>query len=209
MAQLGARSGPVRQTDRFERIGNSPSADFINTVYSPESADGSLRSAKDVVDFLVATGVLAANEAQRLRRTLVDPPEAQRFFARALQVRSAVTAAFEAIESKRPLPDDSLAILNAILEADAGFDRLERGRGARYELAYHRLSTEPASALAPLARDTARLLATPNAPVKKCPGKDCVRHFVDGSRTGRRRWCDMAICGNRAKAAAFAKRQRG
>ncbi len=195
--------------DRFERIGNNPSADFVNTVYSPQHADGSLRSAKDVVDFLVATGVLAANEAPRLRRGLDEPAVAQRFFARALQLRAAITAAFEAMESKRAVPDESVAILNAVLEADAGFERLERGRGARYELAYHRLTPGPASALAPLARDTARLLAMPNAPIRKCPGKDCVRHFFDDSRTGRRRWCDMSVCGNRAKAAAFAKRQRG
>jgi predicted RNA-binding Zn ribbon-like protein len=195
--------------DRFERIGDNPSADFVNTVYSPEHPEGSLRSAKDVIDLLAATGVLAANEAPPLRRALVDRAGAQRFLARALQLRSAVTAAFEAIESKRALPDESLAILNASLEADAGFDRLERVRGARYDLTYHRLSTDPASALAPLARDTARLLAMPNAPIKKCAGEGCVRHFFDDSRTGRRRWCDMAICGNRAKAAAFAKRQRG
>jgi predicted RNA-binding Zn ribbon-like protein len=199
----------VTAADRFERIGNNPSADFVNTVYSPENADGSLRSAKDVVDFLAASGLLAANEAPRVRRALVDPAAAQRFFGRALQLRAAVTAAFEAMERKRALPDDSLAVLNAILEADAGFERLERGRGGRYALTYHRLATEPASALAPLARDTARLLALPDAPVRKCAGKNCVRHFFDDSRTGRRRWCDMSVCGNRAKAAAFAKRQRG
>jgi len=198
----------VTAADRFERIGNNPSADFVNTVYSPEDAGGSLRSAKDVVDFLTAIGVLGANEAPRVRRALLDLAVSQRFFARALQLRAAVTAAFEAIERKRALPDDSLAILNAILEADAGFDRLERGRGARYALTYHRLSTDPASALAPLARDAARLLALPDAPIRKCAGKNCVRHFFDDSRTGRRRWCDMSICGNRAKAAAFAKRQR-
>jgi len=32
--------------------------------------------------------------------------------------------------------------------------------------------------------------------------------FYDISRTGRRRWCDMATCGNRAKAARHRARAR-
>lgn len=194
--------------DRFERIGNNLSADFVNTVYSPDHAEGSLRSAKDVVDFLVASSALTVKEAAALRRSLADPAVAQHFLARAVQVRSAVTDALEAIESKRALDDSSLGILNAILESDAGFERLEHRRAASYALAYHRIRTDATSALAPVARDTARLLAMPNSAVRRCAGEGCVRHFYDDSRTGRRRWCDMAICGNRAKAAAFARRHR-
>jgi predicted RNA-binding Zn ribbon-like protein len=62
--------------------------------------------------------------------------------------------------------------------------------------------------LVPIARDAARLLATPGAPVRKCAGHGCVRYFYDDSRTGRRRWCEMSICGNRAKASTFAQRRR-
>jgi hypothetical protein len=59
-------------TDRFERIGNNLSADFANTIYSPDRADGSLRSAKDVIDFLAVSNALAAREAARVRRALAD-----------------------------------------------------------------------------------------------------------------------------------------
>ncbi len=41
--------------------------------------------------------------------------------------------------------------------------------------------------------------------VKACPGNDCGWLFIDAR--GRRRWCSMASCGNRAKARAYAKRQ--
>ena len=40
--------------------------------------------------------------------------------------------------------------------------------------------------------------------VGSCPGSGCGWLFVDGS--GRRRWCQMAVCGNRAKQAAHARR---
>lgn len=37
-----------------------------------------------------------------------------------------------------------------------------------------------------------------------CPGHDCGWLFLNTS--GRRRWCQMAVCGNRAKQAAHARR---
>ncbi len=122
-------------------------------------------------------------------------------------MRAAVTAAFTAMEEHRQLAADSLGTINAILAADAGFEQLAEYDGG-YRVERRRAHDDPKLALVPIARDIARLLATPNAPVRHCAGDACVRHFYDDSRTGRRRWCEMAICGNRAKATAFAKRQR-
>jgi predicted RNA-binding Zn ribbon-like protein len=54
----------------------------------------------------------------------------------------------------------------------------------------------------------AQLLVSPESPlVKACPGSGCGWLFRD--RTGRRRWCTMATCGNREKARAFSARRRG
>jgi predicted RNA-binding Zn ribbon-like protein len=51
------------------------------------------------------------------------------------------------------------------------------------------------------------LLGDPHrAPVRACPGDDCGWLFLDPH--GRRRWCDMGSCGNRAKARSFAVRHR-
>lgn len=44
--------------------------------------------------------------------------------------------------------------------------------------------------------------------VKACRGTDCGWVFLDTSRNGSRRWCDMATCGNRAKTTAFRARHR-
>ncbi|WP_232666691.1 CGNR zinc finger domain-containing protein [Pseudonocardia sp. TRM90224] len=63
--------------------------------------------------------------------------------------------------------------------------------------------------LATLARAAVELLGGPLAPsIKECVGGECTRLYVDGSRRGTRRWCDMRECGNRAKAAAFRARTR-
>jgi len=37
--------------------------------------------------------------------------------------------------------------------------------------------------------------------VRRCADQRCPRVFFDGTKNGRRRWCDMSSCGNRAKAA--------
>jgi predicted RNA-binding Zn ribbon-like protein len=191
----------------FARVGNNLSADFVNTVVSFDHEGGTLRSAGDVVDFLMTTGAITATEAERLRAHLSTDAVAERFLATALELRTAVTAALTAIEEQRALGKDPLAIINAILAADAGFEQLV-SRDGGYKLERRYVQDDPAIALVPVARDVSHLLATPGAPVRHCAGEGCVRHFYDDSRTRRRRWCEMAICGNRAKAAAFAKRER-
>jgi predicted RNA-binding Zn ribbon-like protein len=44
------------------------------------------------------------------------------------------------------------------------------------------------------------------AQVKACQGPACTLLFADHTRGHARRWCSMAICGNRAKVAAHRKR---
>ncbi|WP_223192907.1 CGNR zinc finger domain-containing protein [Paenibacillus sedimenti] len=39
--------------------------------------------------------------------------------------------------------------------------------------------------------------------IRKCEHEDCILHFVDTSKSGKRRWCSMEACGNRHKAAEF------
>jgi predicted RNA-binding Zn ribbon-like protein len=44
--------------------------------------------------------------------------------------------------------------------------------------------------------------------IKTCASDTCDWIFYDASRTSRRRWCDMATCGNRAKAARHRAKER-
>ncbi|MER6994968.1 CGNR zinc finger domain-containing protein [Streptomyces sp. NPDC000410] len=49
-------------------------------------------------------------------------------------------------------------------------------------------------------RDYLDLLRTAPDRIRACAHEACVLHFFDTSRNGTRRWCSMAVCGNRAKA---------
>ena len=68
----------------------------------------------------------------------------------------------------------------------------------------------PAGALGPIAEDAVRLVASvPATRLRRCRADDCLRWFADTSKGGRRSWCSMATCGNRAKAARFRARHEG
>jgi predicted RNA-binding Zn ribbon-like protein len=51
------------------------------------------------------------------------------------------------------------------------------------------------------ADDCLRLLARDPRRIRECVHENCILTFFDTSQNGRRRWCSMALCGNRAKAA--------
>ncbi|WP_276358440.1 CGNR zinc finger domain-containing protein [Cohnella caldifontis] len=44
--------------------------------------------------------------------------------------------------------------------------------------------------------------------IRKCEHASCMLHFVDTSKSGKRRWCSMDLCGNRQKAADFYARKK-
>jgi predicted RNA-binding Zn ribbon-like protein len=64
-------------------------------------------------------------------------------------------------------------------------------------------------ALAEIARDAVALFGSDTSRLKECARPDCSLLFVDDSRAGRRRWCSMEACGNRAKTRAYRRRSAG
>jgi predicted RNA-binding Zn ribbon-like protein len=64
--------------------------------------------------------------------------------------------------------------------------------------------------LGPVAEAAAVLLAEGDFDlVRQCEHADCVLWFYDRTKSHKRRWCSMAVCGNRHKAMQFRKRSSG
>jgi predicted RNA-binding Zn ribbon-like protein len=117
-----------------------------------------------------------------------------------------------------------LAPLNQLLARDQEFgqivvrDRLykqehDRGQDEKgisgFAWRPQRRWQSPESLLLPLARSLADLVCTEDfTAVKACEGPECTLLFVDRTRGRARRWCSMAVCGNRAKQAAHRKRAK-
>jgi predicted RNA-binding Zn ribbon-like protein len=114
----------------------------------------------------------------------------------------------------RPLNRNDLKKLepiNRLLEHDESFVQLTpaaaQDRQPPLELRTMRRWRSPETLLTPIAEALARFVCSENfIDVKACEGATCTLLFADHTRGGARRWCSMAICGNRAKQAAHRQR---
>jgi predicted RNA-binding Zn ribbon-like protein len=79
-----------------------------------------------------------------------------------------------------------------------------------WKLELHRDLSSRGAVMAELAAQCADVIAhCPIDQVRQCENPACTMWFNDAKRGPRRRWCSMAICGNRMKVAAHRARQRG
>jgi predicted RNA-binding Zn ribbon-like protein len=111
----------------------------------------------------------------------------------------------------RPLTAKSLAglePLNRLLERDDSFKRIDPGpKGQPFQLPTIRRWRTPEALLSPIGEALAQLVCTEDfSDVKACEGPACTLLFADHTRGRTRRWCSMALCGNRAKQAAHRHR---
>jgi predicted RNA-binding Zn ribbon-like protein len=115
----------------------------------------------------------------------------------------------------RPLTRDDfkkLERLNRLLERDDSFSQIAPTSSKErkpFELHALRRWRSPEALLLPLAETLARFVCLEDFTyVKACEGLSCTLFFTDHTRGRARRWCSMAICGNRAKQAAHRERLR-
>ncbi len=202
-------AGASPSTERLLFIGGRLCVDFANTVYAPESPAGSLGGIDDVVAFLEAAGAVDGGEARRLRTLArASPRRSATAFARARSLRDMLRALLAALAAGEPVQRQWVELVNGILRSDLGYPQLVAREGG-WSLAPVASRGDPLAALIPIARSAAELIQEgPGAPVRKCANPKCVLYFYDASRTGKRRWCSMAVCGNRMKVAAHARRGR-
>jgi predicted RNA-binding Zn ribbon-like protein len=191
----------------FLFIGGRLCVDFANTVYAPGSPDGALGGFDDVVAFLEAAGAVERGKARALRTlAAASPRRSASAYAKSLALREMLRALLAALEAGEPVRREWVEAVNRVLRADLGYSQLV-ARGGGWSLASVTQWGTPLAALIPVARSAAELIQEgPGAPVRKCANPKCVLYFYDTSRTGRRRWCSMAVCGNRMKVAAHARR---
>jgi predicted RNA-binding Zn ribbon-like protein len=196
----------------FKYIAGNPALDFANTA---ERWDGDVPSGEQLNGY---DDLVRWSEGARLvdrpmaRRLLADaarrPREAARALARGLELRRLVYRLFAGLaEGHRPAPAD-LGALNAALAAALPHQLLVRVGG---EFIW---SWDDAPALDrplwPVLRAASELLTSDRLPrVRVCGGERCHWLFLDETKNRSRRWCDMAVCGNRAKARRHYDRSRG
>jgi predicted RNA-binding Zn ribbon-like protein len=147
-------------------------------------------------------------------KTQAMPGEFDAVAAQARSLREWFRGFGRARSGRRLGADDlrELEPLNRLLGRDERFAQIvaEPKEGASVlELKALRRWRTPESLLLPIGGEIARFLCGGDFEyVKACAGSTCTLLFVDRTRGRARRWCSMAICGNRAKQAAHRDRRK-
>jgi len=183
--------------------------DFVNTVSwrgDPQEPGERLTSYAELLLWAVHAGVLDKTTARLLEdeaRGRAD--EALAVVASAVALREALA---RLLPGNRAGAESDLAILNARL-ASAPPRSVLRPRGAGYAWTEASIDGELEVPLHPVAWSAGDLLTSSlRANVRRCGDARCGWLFLDSSPTGRRRWCSMEACGNRAKARRFHRAKR-
>lgn len=193
-------------------VADAPGLDFLNSVATPvdEPVDW-IGNGAGLLDWLEQARMVPP-EALATLRAQFAPGD---FDAVAGQAR-ALREWFRAFVRERkgqPLSAADLRELeplNRLLERDEHYGELvanTSGGGSSFELRARRRHKTPESLLMPIVEALAKLVCDEDfAQVKACEGARCTLLFADHTRGHARRWCSMALCGNRAKVAAHRKR---
>jgi predicted RNA-binding Zn ribbon-like protein len=164
----------------------------------------------EFVDFLVDSRVVSEERGMRLESLEGSEPGAvDVVLLKILRLRECVRAIFSAVEARREFPRAWATPINEVLRVTEGHDELVAQEG-KWRLEFVGRESGLEWLLAAIARSAAELIVErTKAPLKRCANAGCRLFFYDDSRTRRRRWCSMAVCGNRHKVAAFLKRKSG
>ena len=193
-------------------IGDHLAMDFLNSAARPADAHVDwLGDGARFLDWLVLAGAVDP-EVTRPFRGKGGAEEARdlRDWWRDFVDRHAGTAL-------GPDVADELIPLNRLLARDDTYRVIEvarsipEGHGHPPALHWHQVRrwTTPERLLQPIAEAIGDLICHADFRlVRGCEGVDCVLMFYDRTKAHSRRWCSMALCGNRAKAAAHRARSR-
>jgi predicted RNA-binding Zn ribbon-like protein len=183
-------------------LGEPLSVDFVNAT--PPSAE---LSWERLIHFLNSTNIVSAERgAQLLNLPQADPQAAEALLLKARRLGSALRKMFTAMLRKQRLAGDWIEPVNEILRITEGHDELV-GQDGIWKIEFVAREGGLDWLLAAVARSAAEIVAEGvRARLRVCANPHCGLFFYDDSRTRRRRWCSMAVCGNRSKVAAFARK---
>lgn len=166
-----------------------------------------IRGYGNLLEWAADRWALSEDEVEQLREeAAADADAGRRILGRAWAFRRALHDCLRAIVRREQPPEASIALINAaIAEAPAAFALAPKADGIAFTIP----SGPHPDLLRPVLRSAIQLLSSPDlARLRECAGERCGRLYLDCTKNGSRRWCDMETCGNRAKARRHQARRR-
>jgi predicted RNA-binding Zn ribbon-like protein len=205
---------------KFKFIGGTLSLDFVNTVGGRVETDqkrdpqyrivrDKLTGFDDLVRWSELGGALSRAEAQQTARAARQTKDAKNVFDRAIALREALyricKSLVEAPVGVCKPPTADVAVLNGELTNAHTHKRLTF-RDGDFKWSWDQPDAID-RILWSIADSAGGFFVSPALnSLRQCPGDDCGWLFLDASRNGSRQWCEMRICGNRAKLRRFRER---
>jgi predicted RNA-binding Zn ribbon-like protein len=187
-------------------LGGRLALDFANIPSYPGAPAHHL-SWEELIVFLEASHIVSNERGSTLLALSGSEPDAaQTLLARSTDLRDSLRKIFGAMVRKEAIAPDWTEPINRILRITEGHDELVSANSA-WKLEFVARESGLDWLLAAVARSAAEIIVEgAEARVRICANPVCGLFFSDHSRTHRRRWCSMAVCGNRNKVASFARR---
>jgi predicted RNA-binding Zn ribbon-like protein len=203
-------------------LADAPGLDFLNTIAAlPGGQVDWLKGGDDLLFWLEKAGLAPSERIAAMRRSL-SSSELDSVAEKARGLREWFRG-FVRERAGRPLRSEALAKLgplNELLERDESFGKIVAAtplsaaahlvtEGGAFEWRWCRRWRSPDMLLLPIAQAMADLICLADLThVKACEGAGCTLLFLDKTKRHGRRWCSMALCGNRAKQAAHRARTK-
>ncbi len=210
--KVSAGAGAAGRRASWRFVGGEPALDFANTAewHASGAPRETLASFADLVRWCRSAGLLARGPAaELLREAARHPAAAGKALRRAVEVREALYRLTLAVGRGAPPDTMDLAVFNRALGSALRHARLAAGkRGLSWIWGNGRRPLE--ACLWPVLDSAAELLTSERrSRIRQCADdRGCGWVFLDTTKNRSRRWCDMADCGNRAKARRFARGRR-
>jgi predicted RNA-binding Zn ribbon-like protein len=197
----------------LELVGGALALDLTNTSSGRGTASHQehLRDFDTVLQWVQHARIVTAGECAAIRKAVSrDPKRAHALFTRVVELRELIFLIANAIADGRAVPEKlrtRLTTMHAGYLRHAGLQM----RDGIYLWSWKPRDDIEAAILGPITLSALTLLMEKDlSRTRRCAGLECGWLFHDTTKNRRRRWCEMRVCGNRAKVrAARARRKRG
>jgi predicted RNA-binding Zn ribbon-like protein len=207
------QSQPTERPSRagsLDLVGGALALDLTNTS-SGRGTPGHqehLRDFDTVMQWVAHARILTPGDCAYVRSAAASCPKVARaFFKRLLEIRELIWMIATALAERRPVSEKLRGALTAA-HAESLRQAEIKMRAGVFIWSWNPRHDIQAAILGPITLSALTLLMEKDlSRTKRCAGQECGWLFFDTTKNKRRRWCEMRVCGNRAKVRAARARR--